>query len=192
MRKWSVLLGVSFSLVAFWALVADAEDLFQKGAVEWGVNVGYGNSLHISTDVREDIQFSFLAPSWGRVLKIWDRYGSLEFVTEGFLSYVRQDSKDRYAVGITPFLVHNFKALGKAVFFLELGVGILYANLDPEGFGSHFNFTPQGGIGVRYNIALDRFLRLSYRFHHVSNAGIDEDNRGINSHFLTLGISFCR
>ena len=143
-----------------------------------------------SGNVSEDIRFYFLSPSWGKVLEKWDGYGSLEFVTEGFLSYARQDSKDRYGVGITPLLAYNFEALGKAIFFLELGAGILYTNLDPEEFGSNFNFTPQGGIGFRYEMAHSRFLKLSYRFHHISNAGIDKDNRSIDSHFFLIGISF--
>ncbi|UCF56039.1 MAG: acyloxyacyl hydrolase [Deltaproteobacteria bacterium] len=190
MKKRTMLIGLSFSLIAFWASVAYAEDPFQKGATEWGFSVGFGDNFHIEGDVKEDIQFYFLTPSWGKVLRIWDRFGSSEFLIEGFLSYARQESENRYASGITSLLVHSFKPLGKTVFFLELGVGILYTNLNPKNFGSSFNFTPQGGIGVRYKIGPGRFLKFSYRFHHISNAGIDEDNRGINSHFFALGISF--
>ena len=185
-----MLFGLCLGLIAFWASVASAEGPFQKEATEWGFSVGFGDNSHIKKNVKEDIQFYFLTPSWGKVLRIWDRLGSSEFVIEGFLSYAQQESKSRYASGITSLLVHNFKPIGKTVFFLELGVGILYTDLNPKNFGSNFNFTPQGGIGLRYKIRPGVFLKFSYRFHHISNAGIDEDNRSIDSHFFSLGVSF--
>lgn len=71
--------------------------------------------------------------------------GVLEFVLEGFLSYVRQNSQDRYAMGITPLAVYTLIDSGKMTPFFELGIGVLYTDLDPEDFGSKFNFTPPGG-----------------------------------------------
>jgi len=192
MRKRYLLLGLYLTLFVLWASCVYAEAPFQKGATEWGISGGFGGNFPIGMgrNVKEDIQFYFLTPSWGKVLEKWGGYGSLEFVAEGFLSYAQQDSKDRYGVGITPLFAYNFESLGRAVPFLELGAGILYTNLDPEGFGSHLNFTPQGGIGVRYEVAHGRFLKLSYRVHHISNAYIDEENRSIDSHFFLIGISF--
>jgi hypothetical protein len=192
MRKMNLLLRRCLSLIALWASFVFAEDTFQQGATKWGLSGGFGDNFRISRNVSEDIQFYFLIPYWGKVLKKWGRGRSLEFVIESFLSYARQDSKDRWGVGITPLFAYNFKALGKTVLFLELGGGIFYTNLDPENFGSQFNFTPQVGIGARYEIAHGRFLKLCYRFHHISNAGIDEDNRGIDSYFFLIGISFYR
>lgn len=176
------------------------EDVFQEGALEWGTTAGFGTNFHVGGNVREDIQFYSLFPSVGKVLKKWEggrslefiNGGSLEFIVEGFLSYARQVSKNRYAVGITPLFSYNLKAFGKAVPFIELGAGILHTNLDPENFGSSFDFTPQGGAGLRYEIGHGRFLRLSYRFHHISNGGIDGDNSSIDSHFFLIGLSFIR
>lgn len=191
MKKRRLLLGFFVSLALFHSTSVFAEDTFQKGTTEWGLSAGFGDNFHFK-NVREDIQFLFLSPWWGKVLKKWDRGGSLEFIAEGFLSYTRQESKDRYAVGITPLLAHNFKNFGKVVPFLELGAGILYTDLDPERFGSQFNFTPQAGGGIRYELGPDRFLKLSYRYHHISNADLDEENRGIDSNFFSIGLSFIR
>ena len=175
-----------------WASCLYAEGPFQKGVTEWGISGGFGSNFPIGMgrNVKEDIQCYFLTPSWGKVLEKWSGYGSLEFVTEGFLSYAQQDSKDRYAVGITPLFAYNFESLGRAVLFLELGAGVLYTDLDSEDFGSRFIFTPHGGIGVRYEIAHGRFFEASYRVHHISNAYIEEDNKSIDSHFFLIGISF--
>jgi hypothetical protein len=189
-RNRNILLGTYLSLTILWASSVYADNTLQKGATEWGINGGYGHNFHIHGNVKEDIQFYFLTPFWGKVLKKWEGGGSLAFIAEGFLSHAEQDSKGRHAVGITPLFAYYFKALGKVALFLEVGAGILYTNLDPEHFGSTFDFTPQGGIGIRYYMANGRFLNLSYRFHHISNANIDSDNRSIDSHFFSIGISF--
>jgi hypothetical protein len=192
MKKRILLFVLSLGLSLFLTSPLYAEEAFHEGTTEWGVSAGFGFNFHLSNNVKEDIQFYFLTPWWGKVLKKWDGGGSLEFIAEGFLSFARQESKDRFAVGITPLLAYNFKALGKAVPFLELGAGILYTDLDPERFGSEFNFTPQGGIGIRYETTPGRFLRLSFRYHHISNAGLDDENRSIDSVFFSIGFSFIR
>ncbi|NIN01036.1 MAG: hypothetical protein GTO24_23995 [candidate division Zixibacteria bacterium] len=35
-------------------------------------------------------------------------------------------------------------------------------------------------------------MKVSYRFHHISNADTDEDNSSIDSHFFLIGLSFIR
>lgn len=173
-----------------WAPRVHCESSLQKGMTEWGLSAGYGDNFHIGNDVAEDVAFYFLTPFWGTVFKKWSGGGSLEFVAEGFLSYVRQDSEDRYAIGVTPLIAYNLKDFGKVIPFIELGSGILYTNLDPEGFGSRFDFTPQAGFGIRYRIGRGTFLKFFYRIHHVSNANLKEDNLGIDSHLFSVGIAF--
>jgi hypothetical protein len=197
-KKRKHLVGLLYALLILWASSIYADEMaelkgpFQKGATEWGLSIGFAENFHIGRDVRENIQFYLLNPSWGKVLKEWERSRSLEFLMEGFLAYSRQDSKSRYAVGITPLFLYNFQPIARTVLSLELGVGILYTDLNPDYFGSHFNFTGQGGIGLRYELARGTFLKISYRLHHISNAGLSEDNRGINSHLFSLGLSLFR
>ena len=197
-KKRKLLFGLLYAFLIFWASSVYANEMaelkgpFQRGATEWGLSIGFADNFHIGKDVRENIQFYFLSPSWGKVLKEWKRSISLEFLMEGFLAYSRQDSKDRYAVGLTPLFLYNFQPIAKTVLSFELGAGILYTNLDPYRFGSHFNFTPQGGVGLRYEFARETFLKISYRFRHISNAGLSEDNRGINSHLVSLVLSLFR
>ncbi|MEM7540607.1 MAG: acyloxyacyl hydrolase [Pseudomonadota bacterium] len=75
--------------------------------------------------------------------------------------------------------------------FVELGLGahvhtedgIGDKNFDvPFAFGSHF------GAGARFGA--DNRYELVYRFQHLSNAGIGDDNPGINFHAIQLGIHF--
>ncbi|UCH21629.1 MAG: acyloxyacyl hydrolase [Deltaproteobacteria bacterium] len=191
-KKKNLTLALLPIVLLVWVPYVRCESSLQKGMTEWGFSVGYGDNFHIGHDVTEDVAFYFLTHFWGRVLKNWSDGGSLEFVAEGFLSFVQQDSVDRYAIGVTPLIAYNLKDFGKVIPFLELGLGILYTDLDPEGFGSRFDFTPQAGFGLRYRIGHGKFLKFSYRIHHVSNADIDEDNLGIDSHLFSVGISFLK
>jgi lipid A 3-O-deacylase len=75
--------------------------------------------------------------------------------------------------------------------FLELGVGahgytetaIEDKDFDiPFAFGSHVGAGVRFGEGGRYE--------LLYRYQHQSNAGLGDDNPGINFHLVTLGYHF--
>lgn len=167
---------------------AFAEGLFREGTTELGISGGFGDNYHISS-IDEDIEFYYLTPYWGKILRNWNGTGSFEFLLEGFFSYITQDSKDRYAIGITPIFRFNINKFAKVIPFIDIGGGVLITDLDPKGFGQKFNFTPQGGAGLRYEIASDQFVTFSYRFHHISNGGMAERNQSIDSGFYMIGFS---
>jgi opacity protein-like surface antigen len=196
-RKWHearAALAVLLSTLA--TALACAEEPPQKTAVETAVSVGLGDNSHTSLgggNVRENITFVSLMFSRGKVFKELDRGRSLQWAAEGSVSRAEQEADSRRAIGVTPLFLYNFKSTGRITAFAEAGLGLLYTDLDPERFGSSFNFTPQAGIGIRYHLTDERSIRLAYRLHHISNGGLDDDNnRSIDSHFLIFGISFRR
>lgn len=67
--------------------------------------------------------------------------------------------------------------------YVEAGVGLIYTDFQREGQGLRFNFNPVAGVGVRMG---SKFITV--RLHHVSNAGLDDDNDGINSVVLGFGV----
>jgi len=80
---------------------------------------------------------------------------------------------------------------GGIVPFFEFGVGAHVHTEDSIGnkdfdivfaFGSHVGAGMRFGEGGRYE--------LTYRFQHLSNAGLGDDNPGINFHLLHLGYRF--
>jgi lipid A 3-O-deacylase len=193
MNEASVALAVLLNLSA--TPLVYAEDLFQKTVVETGVSVGFGDNFQTSLgggNVREDVTFLSLMFSRGKVFKELDRGRSLQFAVEGSVSHAKQEDESGRAAGATPLFLYNFKTTGKITAFAEAGLGVLYTDLDPERFGSRINFTLQAGIGFRYRLTNERSLRFSYRLHHISNGGLDDANRGIDSNFLAFGISFLR
>ncbi len=71
----------------------------------------------------------------------------------------------------------------------EGGAGIQYAGSKswPRD-GSHFNWRPQAGFGVRFNTGNDLQLLFGARYMHISNGGINKhSNSGVDEIFLYGG-----
>lgn len=66
--------------------------------------------------------------------------------------------------------------------YIEAGAGLIYTDFQRQEQACRVNFNPVAGVGIRMGSA---FLVL--RLHHLSNGGLDDDNRGINSVVLGLG-----
>ncbi len=189
----ATLLGLLLS--AFVATFVHAADLSQKGTTEFGFSLGIGDNFSSSfngANVSENIKFLSLMFDWGKVFKELSRERSFQLSVEGAVTHAEQEGEDRWAVSATPLFIYNFKKAKRTMLFTEAGLGLLYTDLDPEQFGSQIDFLVQAGIGFRYRLANDRFFRFSYRYQHVSNGGLDEDNKGIDSNFLIFGLSFSR
>jgi len=67
--------------------------------------------------------------------------------------------------------------------YIEAGVGLIYTDFRREGQAYRLNFNPVAGFGIRMG---STFLVL--RAHHISNGGLNDDNRGINSVVLGFGV----
>jgi len=72
--------------------------------------------------------------------------------------------------------------------YLGGGTGIIYTDYKVEGQGLKFNFNPLITAGVEFGPAAAWFAEA--RLHHISNAGLDEENTGVNSLQLMLGRYF--
>ncbi len=73
--------------------------------------------------------------------------------------------------------------------FFTGGVGALYTTQHTHEEGSQYLFTPQLGCGIQICLRKGLALVLQYRFRHMSNAGLEEPNSGINAHIGLIGIS---
>lgn len=98
-----------------------------------------------------------------------------------------QDNDSLGEVGFTPILLRwqkDPKAGGFAP-FIEWGEGV-HVLSDPgiadQDLGVLLQFGSHAGLGARFG--QDGRYELAYRFQHLSNAGIGDDNDGINFHFL--------
>jgi lipid A 3-O-deacylase len=62
--------------------------------------------------------------------------------------------------------------------YADGGAGMLFTTDDVPAGGSSFNFTPQAGGGVSFDLGEDVRLYLGARWHHVSNARLYDSNPG--------------
>ena len=81
--------------------------------------------------------------------------------------------------------VHEFGSskTDEIVPYVEAGIGLIYTDFQREEQAFRLNFNPVAGFGLRMGRT---FIVL--RAHHLSNADIDDDNRGINSVVLGFGV----
>jgi hypothetical protein len=171
------------------ATTVRAEDS-RSGVHSFGLRAAYGNGD------RSGLKFVSLLPRLSlflpalvdRPLSHWGL--EAEFVVEPIISYIT-NSTDTVEVGINPLIFSLRYDRGQVLVpFLEGGEGILYTDLRGERLGTRFQFSSQAGGGIHWFLQRDTALTLSYRIRHISNAGISEENRGLNTHFFTLGVSF--
>lgn len=84
---------------------------------------------------------------------------------------------------------YRYDTGGALVPFVEGGEGIVLTtlrNLDIEG---PLEFSSQAGGGVHVFIHPEDAVTLAFRVRHMSNAGIKEPNRGLNTYFFSIGLS---
>lgn len=96
-----------------------------------------------------------------------------------------------YGIGFTPKLVYLLTSFGRMKPYVEGGGGPLWTNFDgriPEQ-GSDFNFLVWGGAGVSYELTAQWSLTAGVRISHISNAGTDSPNGGLNYLLPFAGVS---
>ena len=113
--------------------------------------------------------------------------GILELTTASII-----EGEGSYMVGIGPIIRYNFiRPKWKLIPYVQAGCGICYTDAYYyEAIGQGFNFTLQTGIGIKYLLKKDWAVDLETRYHHVSNADMDERNKGINAIGFTVGITY--
>jgi lipid A 3-O-deacylase len=73
--------------------------------------------------------------------------------------------------------------------FLEGGAGPMYMTQETEEQGTQFNFIDYLGAGLTYAVDEGMDIELGVRYRHVSNAGIDDENSGIDGYTGLLGVT---
>jgi lipid A 3-O-deacylase len=74
--------------------------------------------------------------------------------------------------------------------YVEAGIGVIYTGFQVKGQGLKVNFNPQMGIGAEFKTESRDIYFLSLRLHHLSNAHMADENRGVNSVVLMFGRFF--
>ena len=77
--------------------------------------------------------------------------------------------------------------------YIQIGAGVIvndaYKDMSQSEIGQSVEFTPQGSIGLHYFMERQWTLDVEAMYHHISNAGLAERNRGINAVGGFLGVT---
>ncbi len=125
--------------------------------------------------------------------KVWHHWAPdpLRFKVEGTAGLtVSPNIRAMASVGMMALYYLEFIASARLVPYLEGGIGVVYTDYQVEGQGSRFNFNPQIGIGMEFQADSGKPFFSALRLSHISNAGLQDENRGVNSVVWMLGRFF--
>lgn len=89
-------------------------------------------------------------------------------------------------IGFTMNVNWNFIAYQQVQPYIFIGGGPVYTRAEIPGTSSQLKGSYQAGIGVDYTLGKVG-MSLEYRYHHLSNGGIQEPNDSLNSGKLLIG-----
>jgi lipid A 3-O-deacylase PagL len=117
--------------------------------------------------------------------------GRFEYAVDAVPVFVLfQPTNTAYGAAVDPIdLIWDFDTHGRFVPYAELGGGALFTNTQVPAGISRINFTTAGAVGVHY-LAGKMMWTADVRFMHISNAGLQTLNPGINTVQLRLGLGW--
>ncbi len=164
------------------------ENTFQFGAAAGG---GFGARIYGTTRVH-DFALGYLNAGWiftEPLLPTTWLKGNWELRAE-ILGGI-QLRPERYVVGATfPSFRYHLASGTHFVPFIQFGVGGTATNIKGPDLSTTFQFNLHAGAGVNYFVTDGAALSLEYRLFHLSNAGIEQPNAGVNTHLILAGVSF--
>ena len=178
---------------------ADARGAFAAGIWQAGLAGGYARGFAAfgsGGSEGEEVRMGVLFPSVGASLtnsiasgRLFG--GGISLLGEGQLLWNREP---RHGFGGSAALVVRYHFLAPArhgiVPFVDGGAGVGAIDFDLDSQHDGFNFMLEGGLGVHFFLSPTLALTPSWRYHHLSNAGSQRPNVGINSQLFLLGINF--
>jgi hypothetical protein len=117
--------------------------------------------------------------------------GRFEYAVDAVPVFVVfQPTNTAYGAAINPFaLVWNFDTRGRVVPYIDLDGGVLFTNTQVPAGTSRINFTSAGAAGLHF-LTPKVTWTADVRFVHISNAGLQRLNPGINTVQLRLGLGW--
>lgn len=183
--------GLNAAPASLWA--GGIGDGFRKGANELSASAaaGWGFPVFGSREHHHWV-LGFVEYGWMlsdvRAEDHWYR-GNWELMGDLFGGF-QYHPDHAYVFGGAPLLRYNFATGTRWVPFINAGAGVTGTDIRDGDLSTKFEFNLQFGGGVRYFLKDNLSVDLQYRFIHLSNAGMDVPNLGVNSSTLMLGGSW--
>src|SRR5580700_2458050 len=117
--------------------------------------------------------------------------GRFEYALDAVPVFVLfQPTNTAYGAAVNPFaMIWDFDTHGRVVPYIDLGGGVLFTNTQVPARTSRINFTTAGAVGVHF-LAGKMHWTADVRYMHISNAGLEPSNPGLNTVQLRLGVGW--
>ena len=170
---------------------------FRKDTIQAGFSAGAGFSTGFTTHLiggteSHQIALGTLQAGWIFTDPVaeshwwrgnWELLGSA-FGGEQFYKH------DAYLTGLTAALRYNFATGTRLIPFFGGGGGPSYTDIGPPDLGSRFEFNLNADLGFHWFFREDLAATAQYRWLHLSNAGIQSPNQGVNCNFVLVGLNW--
>jgi hypothetical protein len=195
---WSAFAGEDRISTSFQA--NEADDV--KGTRRIEVLGGAFTSINYATRKRPQFDYALATVREGWTLNNVRNsglfFGNEEFLLDIFAGPIVK-GPGAVMAGATLILRHNFITRAGAFFtpYYQMGVGGLYSDAaDADrvqfGIGTTFEFNLQATLGARWRVDRIWAIHTELGYRHISNAGLDSRNGGVDAvgGFIGLGRSF--
>jgi len=95
-----------------------------------------------------------------------------------------------WVIGLTPHLRYNFATGTRWIPFLDGGAGVTATGIGHPDLGGTFEFNLQATAGVHWFFRDNLVLTGDVRYMHMSCAGIDRPNQGVNNVVFMIGVTW--
>lgn len=178
-------------MLAVLACHATAQDLFAKPS--WYISFFGGHSARIlgSQDIRTDYGFGV---SWAKPEPHFKwRHGPAQLVMEGYYEHSngqQYPTRGKVTEALGAIWYARFRFRSKVVnLFADIGEGAQLATSESFDLGTRFNSSPMLGFGVIVRQGSQETL-VGLRVLHLSNAGLNQHNRGQNQILFYTSVRF--
>jgi hypothetical protein len=147
----------------------------------WRIHGGGGTSVN-TRHSGNDLAFLGVGVSW--FVADW-----ISVDLELNAMYFWQEGDDAFGGNFNLLFRWHFITRDGWTVYIDGGAGLLGTTSDVPFNGSSFNFTPQAGLGMTFELDGNKQLMIGARWHHISNANLSENNPGRDSIIGYVGIS---
>ncbi len=161
----------------------DGDPLSADKPLVWSAEAGAGFQVHVNRG-RSHERVILFEP--GVNFRLGPR---IEYTVEGhFARFVRPNG---YMLGLVPVAARYYFGRGRTLPYFGIGAGLGWTDLVPlDEIDRRFNFLLQGGAGLRHAVSQRGEWTAEVRWDHISNAGTEKPNLGLNSMIFLLGWRF--
>lgn len=149
----------------------------------FGVNAMGSNRAHDLALGTVHIGKVLVAPELGELSRHLELGGE-------FFSGAQYRPARAYVVGATPLLRYRLWPMARWTPFVDGGAGVAATDIGRPDLSTTFEFCPQAGVGVQWKWRRDLALTFEARYLHLSNAGIDSPNDGVNTLVFSGGVAW--